>query len=119
MATHCNEIVMIERSEPVKSGTQWTRLAALHPVKESNKVEHFQNAATSPCVLIIRKSTFESSPPKGLLTNLRRSSFVDGTCAQIFGDLKNRQAASFGVAGEVDSNSPPLGAGRRSVEFGA
>ena len=66
MATHCNEIVMIERSEPVKSGTQWTRLAALHPVKESNKVEHFQNAATSPCVLIIRRSLVRVQPPPPL-----------------------------------------------------
>jgi len=43
-ANRCNEIVMIEESEPVKSSTQATRRAALQAVKESNKVEHFQNA---------------------------------------------------------------------------
>src|SRR5207302_10906341 len=65
---HCNEFVMIERSEPVKSSTQWTRRAALHPVKESNRVEHFQNAASSPCVLIIRRSLVRVQPPPPHLT---------------------------------------------------
>ena len=53
---HCNEIVMIEGSEPVKSNTQLTKRPALQALKESNKVEHRQNAATPPCVLIIRRS---------------------------------------------------------------
>jgi hypothetical protein len=45
----------MEGSEPIKSGTQRTRRAALQAVKESNKVEDFQNAASPPCVLIIRR----------------------------------------------------------------
>src|SRR5690348_1959200 len=52
----CNEIVMIEGSEPVKSSAQQTGRAALQAWKEWNKVEHFQNAATPHCVLIIRRS---------------------------------------------------------------
>ena len=56
---NCNEIVMMEGSERVKSNpqaTKPTKRPALQAVKESNKVEHFQNGATSPCVLIIRRS---------------------------------------------------------------
>jgi hypothetical protein len=33
-AHHCNEIVVMDGSEPVKSGTQWTRQAALQAVEE-------------------------------------------------------------------------------------
>jgi hypothetical protein len=54
---------MMQGSEPVKSNTEGTRRPALHAAKESNKVEHLQNAATPQCVLIIRRSLVRVQPP--------------------------------------------------------
>jgi hypothetical protein len=46
---------MIEGSEPIKSNTKRTRRPALQALKEWNKVESLQNAATPPCVLGSRR----------------------------------------------------------------
>jgi hypothetical protein len=49
-----NEIVMMDGSEPVRTNTRRTRRPPLQAVKGLNKVEDLQNAASPPCVLIIR-----------------------------------------------------------------
>src|SRR5437588_1939606 len=54
---------MMEGSEPVKSDTQRPTRSSLYVVEESNKVENFQNAASSCWVLIIRRSLVRVQPP--------------------------------------------------------
>jgi hypothetical protein len=59
----CNEIVMMEGSEPAILNTQRTTRSSLQVIEESNKVDRFQNAATPCCVLIIRRSVVRVHAP--------------------------------------------------------
>jgi hypothetical protein len=48
---------MMEGSEPAILNTQRTTRSSLQVIEESNKVDRFQNAVTSCCVLKVRRTS--------------------------------------------------------------